>query len=612
MHFEEIYLILVVVIPIVFVMFNRLRMDLAALSMAVLLGLGQAAGLGILGPAHTPENVQAVIAGFSQPVVLTLISLFILTRGMERSGVTHWIARQILRVSGTNQRRLIGLFTLATALLSLVMNNLAAGALVLPSAMMAARKAGLRPSKLLIPVAFGSLLGGSATYFTTANIIVSDLLRIAKPPQSGLQFLDFLPTGGLIALAGIAFIALVGPRLLPDREPTAANVFGRYTGSELEDYYGLGERLWSAHIQTGSALIGHSLTDTEIGKQWGVTVAALQRGPEHCELPDATMPLHAGDDLLLVGREELVMQLCDLGLEIVPARKEGHLSPLGVTFAEAILSPHSRFEGKTLKELNFRRQYALNVVAIKRLQRSYRTGVGDIPLQMGDSLLVIGLGRKLRALRNSADLIVVEPDYSDQPLQGRRAALVVGVTLAAIAASIAGAPVFLCVLVAALILLLTRVVLVEEAYRTIEWQAIFLIAGMYTVSVAMTQTGLAMRLGSALLGAAAPLGPIGIAGGAYLITAVLTQVMGGQVSAMVTGPVTISAALATGMDPHAVAVATAIGCSASFLTPMAHPVNILMIAPANYRFSDFTRIGVPLTVLCFVMLLVGLKLFWGL
>jgi uncharacterized protein with PhoU and TrkA domain len=102
----------------------------------------------------------------------------------------------------------------------------------------------------------------------------------------------------------------------------------------LEDYYGLGERLWSAHIRPGSALIGHSLTDTEIGKQWGVTVAALQRGPEHCELPDATMPLHAGDDLLLVGREELVMQLCVLGLEIVPARKEGHLSPLGVTFAE--------------------------------------------------------------------------------------------------------------------------------------------------------------------------------------------------------------------------------------------------------------------------------------
>ncbi len=122
-----------------------------------------------------------------------------------------------------------------------------------------------------------------------------------------------MPTGGLIALAGIAFIALVGPRLLPDREPTAANVFGRYTGSELEDYYGLGERLWSAHIRPGSALIGHSLTDTEIGMQWGVTVAALQRGPEHCELPDATMPLHAGDDLLLVGREELVMQLCDLG-----------------------------------------------------------------------------------------------------------------------------------------------------------------------------------------------------------------------------------------------------------------------------------------------------------
>ncbi len=612
MQSEEILLILIVTIPMLLVGLNRLRMDLAALLMAALLGIGQLAGLGLLGPAHTPQNAREVISGFSQPVVMTLIGLFILTRGLERSGVTHWIARQILRMGGTNPQRLMLLFTLATALLSLFMNNLAAGALLLPSAMLAARKAGLRPSKLLIPVAFGSLLGGSATYFTTANIIMSDLLQIAQPPQSGLRFLDFFPTGGLIAAAGIVFIGLFGNRLLPDRDPASASVLRRYTGSELEDYYELSERIWSAHVSPGSTLVGRTLTEAEIGSHWGVTVVALQRGSEHCELPDSTMPLHAGDDLLLVGREELVMELVKLGLEISPAYKDGHLSPLGVTFAEAILSPHSHFEGKTLKELNFRRQFALNVVALKRRQRSYRTGVGDIPLQMGDSLLVIGLGRKLRALQNSADLIVIETDPSDQPLRRRQAAVVVTVTLAAIAASIAGAPVFLCVLAGALVVLLTRIVPVEEAYRIIEWQAVFLIAGMYTVSVAMGQTGLALHLGGALLSVAAPLGPLGIAGAAYLLTAVLTQVMGGQVAALVTGPVTISAALSMGIDPHAVAVATAIGCSASFITPMAHPVNILMIAPANYQFKDFVRIGAPLTVVCFGMLLIGLKIFWGL
>ena len=153
---------------------------------------------------------------------------------------------------------------------------------------------------------------------------------------------------------------------------------------------------------------------------------------------------------------------------------------------------------------------------------------------------------------------------------------------------------------------------VDEAYRAIEWSAVFLIAGMYTVSLAMGQTGLAARLGQGVLDIAGSLGPLGIAGGAYLLSALLTQVMGGQVAALVSGPITLSAALSLGINPQAVAVATAIGCSASFITPMAHPVNILMIAPANYRFKDFVRIGLPLTVLCFCMLMVGLVVFWGL
>jgi di/tricarboxylate transporter len=152
----------------------------------------------------------------------------------------------------------------------------------------------------------------------------------------------------------------------------------------------------------------------------------------------------------------------------------------------------------------------------------------------------------------------------------------------------------------------------EEAYQSVEWQAIFLIAGMYVVSVAMVQTGLADLLGKGMVRLVTPFGPVGVAVGAYVLTVLLTQVMGGQVTALVAGPVTISAAISMGVNSHAVAVATAIGCSASFLTPLAHPVNILMIAPANYTFRDFFRAGWQLTLVCLVMLLVGLLLFWRL
>ena len=184
--------------------------------------------------------------------------------------------------------------------------------------------------------------------------------------------------------------------------------------------------------------------------------------------------------------------------------------------------------------------------------------------------------------------------------------------LSAITASILGFPVYLSMLIGAIVIVLSGILGMEEAYRSIEWQAIFLIAGMYAVSLAMVNTGLASVLGSWMVRLMSPFGPLGLAAGSYSLTAILTQLMGGQVTALVTGPVAISAAIHLGTSPQAIAVATAIGCSASFFTPLAHPVNILMIAPANYTFSDFFRIGWRLTLVSFVVLLVGMIIFWGL
>ena len=251
-------LVFVVCIPLVLVLMNRLRIDLAALVMAVALGILQFVGFGMLGSAGNTDAVSNVLSGFGQPIVLILISLFILTHMLEKSGVTRWIAWQLLKVGGVNQSRLIGLFATTAAFLSLFMNNLAAGALVLPIAMEVARRTAIKPSKLLIPVAYGTLLGGSATYFTSANIIVSTLLQNADPPQSALGVLDFTPTGGLIAIAGILFLTFLGPRLLPDRKPTEEQGFARMTGSELEEFFSLAERLWEGRGLPSAHLLGQT------------------------------------------------------------------------------------------------------------------------------------------------------------------------------------------------------------------------------------------------------------------------------------------------------------------------------------------------------------------
>jgi di/tricarboxylate transporter len=611
---QPIYWLLVgiVCIPVGLVIANKLRMDLAALLMAAVLAILQLAGYGFLAPAHSPKEAIKAFSGFSQPVVITLLSLFVITRSLDKSGITRWLARSLIRLGGNRESRLIALLVATAALLSLFMNNLAAGALLLPGAMEVARQTKIKPSKLLIPIAYGSLLGGSATYFTTANIIVSDLLRIANPPQSSLHILDFTPTGGLIAIAGIILFWLLGKRLLPDREPSSGKDLAYLTGSELEDIYQLGERLWEARLNPGSPAVGHTLSDSGIGQKWGVTIAAIRRDKEDFFLPQPSQKLNQGDILLLVGRRERIDKLKQFGLDIQAGDGDDHLSPHGVTFIEVILAPHSRVEGQTLKSVGFRQRFGLTVVALKRLNRSYRTDVGDIQLALGDSLLVVGTPQQIRAIKQSADFIVIEPNPSDQPLYIRQAVLSSGIVLAAIVASIAGFPVYLSMLIGALLTVLLGLLTMEEAYQSVEWQAIFLIAGMYAVSLAVIQVGLADFLGKSVISLVEPLGPLGLAAGAYLLTALLTQFLGGQVTAFVTGPVTISAAIRMGISPQAVAVATAIGCSASFLLPMAHPVNIIMIGPANYKFTDFLRAGWLLSIVSFMVLLVGLSVFWHL
>jgi di/tricarboxylate transporter len=612
MAFAPLFLIIVVAIPLIFVSRNRLRMDLAALLIALILGIGQFLGLGVLGPEHTPQDAIKAISGLSEPVVLTLLSLFIITRSLDKSGATRWIARRLIDLGGRSERRLIVLYATSTAFLSLFMNNLAAGALLLPSAMETCRRTGIKPSKLLIPVAYGSLLGGSATYFTTANIIVSNLLASAHPPQAMLHVLDFTPTGGLIVLAGIAFLGLVGPRLLPNRPPAPELMMARYTGSDLEDYYQLNERLWEAVVLPDSPLAHKSLAESRIGEQLGLAVAGVWHGQQAVFSPLPEQVIHPGDILLIVGREERVQQLTRLGMKIGRENTNDHISARGVSLIEAMPAPHSQVLGHTLRELEFRTRYSFTVLALYRNRRSYRTDVGDFKLTLGDSLLMIGSRSKLKRLHNSPDFIVLEPDTSDQPVQRLQAGLTVGVIAAGIIASILGLPVHFSMLAGALLLLITGMLSMEEAYRAVEWQAIFLIAGMYSVSLAMVNTGLATRVGEVMVAIVTPLGPLGLGAGAYLLTAALTQVMGGQVTALVTGPIMISAAISLHTSPQAVAVATAIGCSASFFTPLAHPVNILMIAPANYEFGDFFHVGWRLTIVCFVMLLVGLIAFWRL
>ncbi len=607
---EMLFIATVIAAPLVMVILGRWRMDLAALFIIATLGIAQFAGLGILGETHAPQQAVLAISGFSQPVVITLIGLFILTQSLSANGLTLWLGQRLAAASANSEMRLVFLFTFVSAALSLLMNNVAVGALLLPSAIQAAKKAHIRPSKLLIPVAFGTALGGMATYFTTANIALSDLLTTADPPQAPLGILSFLPVGGLAALSGIAYLTLFGRRLLPNREPGPEQILARRSSMELETFYALGERLWEARVLPSSECCGKTLKQARIGERFGLAIIAIWRGRRAIFTPEAAEILQADDVLLLVGREERVKQLTDLGLQI--GREQQAISALDVTLLELILDPHSAYVGKTLKQMNFRRKYGFTVVALMRRGRSYRTDVGDLPLELGDSLLMIGPPERVRDLRLNPDVIILEAEPALQPVPRRRALVSVAIFLAAIGLSVAGLPVYLSVLSAAALTLALGLLPIQQVYRSVEWQVIFFIAGMSAASRGMVNTGLAGFVGRNALEVLGSHGSLGLAAASFLLSVLLTQIMGSQTVAFILGPIAISAALHLGANPQAIAVATALGCSASFLTPMAHPVNLIMMSPGNYRFGDFARVGVGLLIVVFLAMLGGLLLFWDL
>ncbi len=412
----------IIALPLGQVMRGRWRIDLAAFAMMAALGLGQFFGLGLLGEAGRPQDAVLILAGFSQPVIITLIGLFVLAQALTANGMIQWIGLQLSRLGKQSETRLVFLFSLTAALLSLLMNNVAVGALLLPGVMQVARRAGIAPSKLLLPIAFGTSLGGMATYFTTANIVLSNLLLSASPPQAGLNFQSFFPVGSLIAVSGILYLTFIGRRLLPSREPGLEQALARRTSDEIEGYYSIGERLWEGRVLPRSPLIGQSLKKTRIGELLGLVVVAIWRKKQAIFNPSPDETIQPDDILVVIGNEQRVGQLAQWGIEI-GREKSRQLSGFDARLVEIILAPRSNYEGKTLKEMNFRRKYGFTAVALWRRGRSFRTDVGDMPLEPGDSLLLIGPPARLRDLQINPDILLLEPEAPVPNVPRKRSAV---------------------------------------------------------------------------------------------------------------------------------------------------------------------------------------------
>lgn len=574
---------------------NILRPDIVALMLLLSLGLS-----GILTP-------QEAFSGFSRSAVVIMFSAFVLAEGLRRSGITEHVGAFIVRLFGKGERRLIFGVMTAAATLSLFMNNIAAASLLFPALSGVARRSKVSPARLLMPLAFATIMGGMATLLTTTNIVVSGLLRDVG--LTGFGLLDFAAIGLPIAVTGIIFMAVFGYKFLPSQSP-AQKISEDVEFSELLNTYQLNERFVRGRIPKRGFLDGKTLGSSCLREKYHLNVLAVHRGKLTLPIETKTA-LRGGDVLLIVGRpEDTVPETLQDVLEILPSGtwQADYLSIPDLTLIETAIAPRSTLAGQTLQEIHFEQKYNAKVLAIWRQGRSIRTRLSDLPLQFGDGLLLQGTFKSLDLLRTEPGLIVLAEPAQSKRITTRSwvSALIMVITLglAVIFPTLIGE----IMLTGAVGMVLIGTLTMDHAYRAVEWRSLFLVAGMLPVGVALTKTGGASLLANAILSGVAGREPFALLTILVLLTVLLTQIINGVAAVTILAPIGISAAQKLGVEPRAVALAIALASSMAFMTPLGHSVNVMVMGAGGYSFRDYARVGIPLTILLVLILLILLPI----
>jgi di/tricarboxylate transporter len=452
-----------------------------------------------------------------------------------------------------------------------------------------------------MPLAFASILGGTCTVIgTSTNVAVSGYVkRLGLEP---IALFEITPLGLAIVTVGLAYMMLLGRRLLPDRAEV-----------EVADRYELRSYLSEVAVLEGSPLVGQRIFESDLARR-GMRVLAVQRRGGDTHVPDSHTAVEAGDTLQVEANpKELLKIKGESGLEIKPELKLGDIEhPVAdLAVVEMMVPPRSDLTGRTLREAAFRQRYGLTALAIFREGQSLLEKLSNVRLHVGDLLLVQGPADRLAGMRRHPDLWTLE-ELSPSLYRPRRGALTVAFFLGALALGGLGiAPLSIALLGAAILAVLVRATTVEESYEFIDWRLVILIAAMMAFGTAMEKSGAARFLADLVLKVAAPGGAVAVLGAFAALTVLLTQPMSNAAAALVVLPVATEAARSLGADPRSFAIGIMLAASVSFLTPF-EPSCILVYGPGKYRFRDFLKVGAPLTVILLALVVALVPVFWPL
>lgn len=549
-------------------------------------------------------TASEAFAGFGNDIVVTIAGLFVITGGLAKTGVVDLVGRRLHRFAGDSEFRITALIMVVAALSAAVMKNTTTTAMFLPVVLGIGARRHISPSKLLMPLAFGAILGGTCTLIgTSTNLAVSGAL-----PRYGMEpftMFELTRVGVPIVCVGMLYMLLIGLRLLPARD----------SAESLTEQYHVRQYMTEVIVLENSPLIDKSLGEARISDELDLTVLGILRGTQRYRIaPHPLEKIRASDLLLVQGRAEDILRVKgEAGIEIKAdfSLSDELLEGTDVELFEAMIPRGSDFIGRTLERLQFRRHYQMIVLAINRHGVNLLSKMSNVKLRFGDVLLLQGNREHVEGLAADGRILLLEEISHRQvrSSKSRWALLAFGVFLFLSVTHLVPLPV--AVLTGVLILLGTRSLRTVEIYEMIDWRLIILIACMMSFGLAMEKTGADQYLANGIIRGTGQYGPLAVLAGFFLMTVALTQPMSNQAAALVMLPIAVKSALVLGLNPRAFAVAVTYAASCSFLTPL-EPACVLIYTPGRYRFLDFIKVGSFLTLLVFLIVMWLVPVFWPL